>query len=80
MVDFHLRDNGMGTRGKGLSVRVNVRYSKIEEEVAEKGPDVLCQKHLETKENKLRTIALLFHMEISNVKSDMQTKWQKNVA
>lgn len=45
---FHLRDNSVGTGGKGVSVWINVRYSKIEEEVGEKGPNALCQKYLET--------------------------------
>jgi len=36
----------MGTGSKGISVRVNVRYSEKKEEVGEKGPNVLCKKHL----------------------------------
>lgn len=47
---FHLRDNRVGTGGKGISVWVDVWDSKIEEEVGEKGPNALCQKHLEAKE------------------------------
>ncbi len=47
---LYLRDNRMGTRGKGKSVRVNVWDSKIEEEVGEKRPNTLCQKHLKEQE------------------------------
>lgn len=47
---LYLRDHRMGTGGKGISVWVNIWNSKIEEEVGEKGPNVLCQEHLEIKQ------------------------------
>lgn len=49
---INLRDNFVGAGGKCASVRVNVGYSEVEEEVDEKGPNVLCKKYLR-KNNKL---------------------------